>query len=87
MVELGDRVEVRGLLRRRRGSVNYVPGVSTPHDEMEFDGLYWVGVALDDGTFRGEVVDPDTGCLPKKLAFLQRGSSDSLAPVPQAPFE
>jgi len=83
----GDRIEFRGLLRRRRGSVNYVPGLSPPHAEMEHDGLYWVGIAFDAGTFTGVLVDPDTGCTHERLVFVARGSAETVAPLPDAPFE
>lgn len=86
-VRLGDRVELRGLLRRRRGSVNYVPGVSEPNPEMEHNALYWVGIALDNGTFTGVIVDPDTGCTREKIVFIERGAVDKVAPVPDAPWE
>ena len=52
-VELGDRVTVRCLFRRRPGAVNYVPGISPVHDEMEHGALHWVGIAFDRGTFTG----------------------------------
>lgn len=85
--QLGDRIELRGLFRRRRGVVNYVPGISRAHAEMEHSALYWVGVAFDNGTFTGVLVDPDTGCTLKRLVFVERGSTDSVAPLPDAPFE
>ena len=87
VVQLGDRVELHGLFRKRRGVVNYVPGISQPHGEMEHDGLHWVGVSFLDGTFTGTVVDPDTGCLRKKVAFVERGPADAATPLPPGPFE
>ena len=84
---LGDRIELRGWIRRRRGVINYVPGLSPPHAEMEHNALHWVGIALENGTFTGILVDPDTGQVLKKVVFLGRGSIDSLAPLPHAPFE
>lgn len=86
-VRLGDRIELHGIFRRRCGSVNYVPGLSSPHAEMEHGAMYWVGIALDRGIFTGVLVDPDTGCVLKKLVFLDRGSMDSVQPIPDAPFE
>jgi hypothetical protein len=86
-VELGDRIEVRGIIRRRRGIVNSVPGISEPHPEMEFNALYWVGISFDNGTFTGVLVDPDTGCVLKKVVFLGRGSPDPERRLPDAPFE
>jgi hypothetical protein len=86
-VELGDRVQVRGWFRTRLGSVNYVPGISPEHEEMEHNLLYWTGVAMDDGTFTGVLVDPDTGRTRKLLVFVERGSMESVTSVPRAPFE
>ena len=85
--ELGDRVELRGFFRRRRGAVNYVPGISPVHEEMEHNALYWVGVALDDGTVTGVLVDPDSGRILKKVVFLERGAPEAAAALPPAPFE
>jgi hypothetical protein len=86
-VRPGDLVEVGWLFRKRRGVVNYVPGISGPHGEMEHGGLYWVGVSLSNGTIIGTVADPDTGCLRKKVAFLERGAVDAATPLPPEPFE
>ena len=84
--QLGDRVLLRGWIRRRRGAINYVPGISEAHEEMEHDALYWVGIAVDGGTFTGVLVDPDTGCTLEQLVFLERGSIESVEPIPEAPF-
>jgi hypothetical protein len=86
-VELGDRVELRGWFRKRSATVNYVPGISEYHPEMEHNALYWVGLAFDNGTFSGAIVDPDTGCTRKRLVFLGRGSMNSVEPIPEAPWE
>jgi hypothetical protein len=86
-VRPGDVVEIRGLFRKRRGVVNYVPGISAVHGEMEHNGLYWVGVALLDGTMTGLVVDPDSGCLRKQAVLLERGAADTATPLPPDPFE
>ena len=86
-IQLGDRIELRGLLRKRRGTVNYVPGISDPHLEMEHNALFWVGFAMDNGTITGAIVDPDTGCTRKNVAFLERGPADATVPLPEAPWE
>jgi len=86
-VRLGDRVEMRGLFRKRHGVINYVPGISPVHGEMEHNGLYWVGVSFLDGTFTGIIVDPDTGCIRKKVVFLERGVAETAPPLPPEPFE
>ncbi len=84
--ELGDRIEFRGLFRKRQGAVIYVPGISPTNPEIDFGSLHWIVIAFDNGTFTGMLVDPDTGCILKKVAFLERGPTDSLPPVPD-PFE
>ena len=86
-MRLGDRVEVRGLFRKRRGIVNYVPGISPPHGEMEHNALYWVGISFERGDFTGVIVDPDTGCTKKKMVFLERGAAEAATPLPPEPFE
>jgi hypothetical protein len=86
-IRLGDQVELRGLFRKRRGIVYYVPGISELHGEMEHNGLYWVGVSFPNGSFTGIVVDPDSGCLGKKVQFLERGPASAAKPLPSEPFE
>ena len=85
--QIGDRIELRGRFRKRRGILNYVPGISVPHPEMEHHALHWVGIALDNGTFTGVLVDPETGWTRKLLVFVGRGSMDGVASVPEAPFD
>ena len=86
-VELGDRIQLRGLIRRRLGRVNYVPGISETHAEMEHNALYWVGIAFDSGTFTGIPVDPDTGWVLRKVVFIERGPAEAANALPEAPFE
>lgn len=81
-IALGDRVALRRLFRKRSGVVNYVPGLSPTHSEMEHGGLHWVGVAFDDGTFTGVLVDPDTGCTLKRLIFIERGEEQAFPALP-----
>jgi len=86
-VRLGDQVEIRGLFRKRRGVINYVPGISPPHGEMEHNALFWVGISVPDGGVIGILVDPDTGCTLKKIVFLERGAAEAATPLPPGPFE
>lgn len=78
LVALGDFVEKRGLFRRRRGCVTYVPGISPPNPEMEFNGLTSVGIQFEDDAMIATIVDPDTGSLKKSIHFLGRGKSPEL---------
>ena len=82
-IKLGDRIEYRGIFRKRRGVVNYVPGISAVHPEMEHGGLHRVGIAFDNGTFSGVLVDPDTGSTLKKLFILNRGDASAIPPLPE----
>ena len=86
-VRPGDQIELRGWVRRRRGVVNYVPGISPPHGEMEHNALFWVGIAFASGGFTGILVDPDTGCVLKKVVFVARGPAEAATPMPPEPFE
>ena len=87
VILLGDRVLVRGWFRKRRGVVNYVPGISPAHGEMEHNALYWVGISFETGEFTGILVDPDNGCTLKKLVFLERGGSEAITPLPPEPCD
>ena len=49
-----------------------MPGISSPHDQMETENLSWVGVSGEDGTFRGVVVDPESKKLKKSVRFTAR---------------
>jgi len=86
-VELGDVVELRVWFRWRRGIINYVPGISEPHSEMEHNALFWVGIARDDGRFTADIVDPDTGCTRNIIRFVSRGDANDLPLVPEAPWQ
>lgn len=78
-VQLGDHVLTRVWFRKRKGRVVYVPGVSALNTNMEYNGLCWVGIRLDDGGFVSTVVDPEGAYLlpvphrpPRRLAHLGR---------------
>jgi hypothetical protein len=74
-VELGDRVQMRVVFRKHRGRVVYVPGVSRLNAAMEYNGLRWVGVRLEEGGFVSLVVDPDAGHLRNRVALLGRDTT------------
>ena len=86
-VELGDIVDLRVWYIWRRGKINYVPGISEPHSEMEHNALFWIGIAREDGKFTADIVDPDAGCTRKIVRFVSRGSVLGLPSVPDAPWE
>src|SRR5260370_3927073 len=74
-VQLGDRVALRVLFRQRSGCVVYVPGISDPRLEFEYDGLCWVGMRLMDCSLVATIVLTKTGNLKKKVKFVERDSS------------
>ena len=71
-VLLGDRVQLRVFLRRRMGQVTYVPGISAVNEELEYGGLTWVGIQIDNGPAVGKLVDPTTSSLEKAVRFVGR---------------
>lgn len=76
-VQLGDRVETRfWYLFKKRGRIVYLPGVSPFHSDFEHHGLKWVGVFAEDESLFGEVVDPKSGTLLKRVKFLRRDESE-----------
>lgn len=80
----GDVVEYRSMLFRwcwKLGRISYLPGVTKFHPEMEHNGLQWVGVSGLDGTFRGVLVEPETGHIQKPVRFIRRSEDrDYLTP-------
>jgi len=82
-VRLGDRIETRIWFRKHRGRVAYLPGISPFNAAMEYNGLRWVGVRLEEGGFVSVVVDPDGGHLRGNLTFVGR---DVLA-IPRVPSD
>jgi hypothetical protein len=80
VVNVGDYVKVRILFRWKIGRVVYVPGVSMFNPNMEYNGLQWVGIQIDDGPFLGVVVDPNTKTIKKTVQFIDRGEAAELSP-------
>jgi len=78
---LGDRVRVKRMLRRSRiGTVCYVPGVSPVHPEMEYGGLRFWAVELDDRTVLSWPVVPGSAEVIDSVEFLERGKTEGLRP-------
>jgi hypothetical protein len=71
-VQLGDHVETRVWFWKKKGRVVYVPGVSPPNTNMEYNGLCWVGIRLEEGGFVSTVVDPEGAYLRRKEVLLKR---------------
>jgi hypothetical protein len=74
-VQLGDHVLTRIWFRKRKGRVVYVPGISALNTNMEYNGLCWVGIRLDDGGFVSTVVDPGGAYLRHKEVLVERDPS------------
>jgi hypothetical protein len=83
VVELGDRIRVWYFFSRRAGRVAYVPGLSKPHSEIEFGGLFRVGVDIPGQTFMAIHVDPNTLQLKRGVTFVDRDTS----PIPDLPTQ
>jgi len=71
---VGDEVCVRGWFRRLQGRVDYVPGQSPKDNEMEFNGLSWVGIKVVGHAHRGHLVDPRTARLDRRVEFVRRAA-------------
>jgi hypothetical protein len=81
-VELGDHVELRGLLRTRRGRVSYLPGQPRHDPDIDFGGLFRVGIDVPGHAFAIVHVDPDSLDLKKSVRFVARDPRN----VPEAPL-
>lgn len=82
-VELGDRVRLRHLFSKKSGRVVYLPGVSQPNSEIDFGGLFRLGVSIEDGTFTAYHVDPDSLAVVKSVEFEGRDSEG----IPEMPSD
>ena len=80
-VRLGDHVTYKSMYFWRDaqpGRVIYVPGQSPVRAAMEHDGMYWIGVAGDDGTHRRGLIDPVTFQVQPTIRFQRRSEDDAL---------
>jgi len=80
-VELGDHVELRVLFRMRRGRVCYLPGQPRHDPEIDFGGLFRVGIDIPGHSFVVVHVDPESLDLKKSVRFIARDPRD----VPEPP--
>ena len=72
-VRLGDRVTTRYFIfQKAEGRLVYVPGISPRNDEMEFNGVTWVGIQTTNAGPIGTVVNPETFTIQKCVRFLGR---------------
>jgi hypothetical protein len=79
-VELGDHVQVTTFFfRKETGRVSYLPGAPRHDPEIDFGGLFRVGVQARG--FVGVHVDPDSLELRKTAKFIRR-DAESVPPPP-----
>lgn len=80
-VRLGDRVLMKRWLRSAlRGTVCYIPGLSPPHSELEYDDVRQWAIRAEDGSVYATVYDPGK-CQPSKgIQFVERGGTGLLEP-------
>jgi hypothetical protein len=83
-VNLGDRVAIRVWFRRRVGRVVYVPGISALNPELEFNGMRWVGIRLENSALLATPVLSKVGALKKKVRFIARDTSACVFIIPDS---
>lgn len=85
-VLVGDHVEFKTWIAFWRGwipgRVYYVPGRSPMNDELEHNGLTWVGIGYGNGEQTGIVVTPETQQLRRTVRFVRR-SDDGFVETPK----
>ena len=84
-IRLGDIVNVRRLLffwRRTPGIVCYMPGQSAPHPQMEYEGVRYWSIQLEDGTLVSWVFLPTEVLPSKRIEFVRRGDLSEKALLP-----
>jgi hypothetical protein len=74
-VQLGDRVALKVLFKKRVGRIVYVPGISAFNAEFEYNGMKWAGIRLEDRSLVATPILTATGNLKKKIKFIERDSS------------
>lgn len=79
-VELGDHVTICGLFSRRSARVAYVPGSSPENPEIDFGGLFRIGMRYG-ARFTMWHIAPDSLELKIGVRFVKSGS-ESVPGVP-----
>lgn len=74
-VEVGDHVGLRVLFRNRTGRVVYLPGHSAPRPDIDFGGIFRVGIQTLGGPFVMVHVDGDLLEVKKGVTFLRRDTT------------
>ncbi|HEY2416186.1 MAG TPA: hypothetical protein VGI40_28355 [Pirellulaceae bacterium] len=87
-VEIGDRVRLKpwffGWFRKSSlGNVCYIPGISTPHRDLEYEDVKEWAILRDDGVILSSAYDPNgffNGQISKYVEFVSRGSVEPISP-------
>ncbi len=82
-VELGDHVELRLFFKNRIGRVSYLPGRPLHNANIDFDGLFNVGIEIKGQAFAAVHVNPDPLDLKKSGRFIKRDTTN----FPEVPAE
>jgi len=82
-VELGDHVQLRLFFKKRIGRVSYLPGRPVHNSNIDFNGLFSVGIQIKGQAFVAVHVDPDTLDLKKSVRFIKRDTMN----IPEVPPE
>jgi hypothetical protein len=78
-IELGDRVEMSRWIRKPvRGVVCYIPGISSPHSDLEYEGIRQWAIRAEDGAIYPILYEPLRFKPPAKIKFLGRGNEGIL---------
>lgn len=87
-VRLGDRVRKKRWFRPSVcGTVCYIPGISPPHPELEYEDVRQWAIRLDNGTILVVGYHPSNtfGQPTKDLVFMSRGKGGELLPDEKLP--
>ncbi len=80
-VELGDHIKFKFWFSKAEGRVSYVPGQSELIPEIDFNGIFRVGIWMSGDRFTALTVNADTLELPRHAVFVRH---DTVA-IPSLP--
>lgn len=71
-VKLGDIVIAKCFFTKKKGKINYLPGVSNKNPEYEYSGIMEAAIKFDNGTTTATIVEPKNFFLQKHIIFISR---------------
>ncbi len=71
-VELGDHIIYKSFFRRKTGRVVYLPGVSKRLSQIDYGGLFSIGIHTSYGGFTAMSIDPDSLQLRRSVSLIRR---------------